>query len=74
MHKLQMLSLEFTGEAIKITSLAEIHGIFVSKTRDVRLGAVLKKCSYNKAHNFNLLSMPRLLHKQGWKINVDTRQ
>jgi len=30
--------------------------------------AVLKRCSYNKAHNFNLLSMSRLLHSECWKI------
>ena len=32
------------------------------------MGAVLKECSYNKAHNFNLLSMSRLLNNQGNKI------
>ena len=30
--------------------------------------AVLKDCSFSVKHNFNLLSMSRLLHKQGWKI------
>ena len=30
--------------------------------------AVLKDCSFSAKHNFNLLSMSRLLHKQGWKI------
>ncbi len=28
----------------------------------------MKDCSYNAGHNFNLLSMSKLLHKQGWKI------
>ena len=30
--------------------------------------AVLQDCSFSKEHNFNLLSMSRLLHTQGWKI------
>lgn len=29
--------------------------------------AILKECSYYKAHNFNLFSMLWMLHKQGWK-------
>jgi hypothetical protein len=46
----------------------DIPGVFISKDGTVGLKAVLHECSYNKEHNFNLLSMPRLLHKQGWKI------
>ncbi len=30
--------------------------------------AVLKDCSFSTKHNFNLLSMSKLIHKQGWKI------
>jgi hypothetical protein len=32
------------------------------------LETVLKDCSFNKEHNFNVLHMSKLLHKQGWKI------
>ena len=29
--------------------------------------AILKECSYRARHNFNLLSMSKLMYKQGWK-------
>ena len=35
---------------------------------DMGMIALPKKCSYNKIHNFNALSMSSLLHKQDWKI------
>jgi hypothetical protein len=30
--------------------------------------AVLKDCSFSAKHNFKLLSMWKLIHKQGWII------
>jgi hypothetical protein len=50
------------------TAMIDIPGVFVTKTSDARMRAVLKDCSLSKKYNFNLLSMSRLLHKQGWKI------
>ena len=46
----------------------DIPGVFVNKSREMGLQAVLKDCSFSAKHKFNLLSMSRLLHKQGWKI------
>jgi hypothetical protein len=48
--------------------LSDIPRVFVSKDGKMGMRVVLKECSHNKEHNFNLLSMSRLLHKQGWKI------
>ena len=46
----------------------DIPGVFSSKEGTVGMKAVLQDCSFSKEHNFNLLSMSRLLHTQGWKI------
>ena len=40
-----LFSLGHTGEAIEYPALVDIPGIFVSKTRDAGLRAVLKECS-----------------------------
>ena len=61
-------SLGHTGDAIESTAIIDIPGVLTSTDGTVGLKAVLHECSYNKEHNFNLLSMSRLLHKQGWKI------
>ena len=50
------------------TALIDIPGVFVNKSGEKGLQAVLKDCSFSAKHNFNLLSMSRLLHKQGWRI------
>jgi hypothetical protein len=65
---LLILSLGHTGEAIEPTAIIDISGQFISKSGETGMKAVLTDCSYNKAHNFNLLSMLRLLHNQGRKI------
>ena len=65
---MQLLSLGNTGGALESTAVIDIAGVFMTKDGDMGMQAVLKECSYNKEHNFNLLSMSRLLHKQGWKI------
>jgi hypothetical protein len=67
-HNMQLLSLGHTGGALKSTAVIDIPGVFLTKDGDMGMQAVQKECSYNKEHNFNLLSMSRLLHKQGWKI------
>ena len=61
-------SLGHTGLAAKSTALIDIPGVFVNKDVDLGLQAVLRDCSFSAKHNFNLLSMSKLLHKQGWKI------
>ena len=40
----------------------------MNKSGEKGLQAVLKDCSFSAKHNFNLLSMSRLRHNQGWKI------
>lgn len=40
----------------------------MSKDNTAGLRTALKECSYNKEHNFNLLSMSRLIKNQGCKI------
>ena len=50
------------------SALMNIPGVFVNKSGEKGLQAVLKGCSFSAKHNFNLLNMSRLLHKQGWKM------
>ena len=61
-------SLGHTGSAMESTALIDIPGVFMSKDGKARMKAVLKDCSFSAKHNFNLLSMSKLIHKQGWKI------
>jgi hypothetical protein len=46
----------------------DIQDVFMTSNGELGMQAVLKECSYSKEHNFNLLGMSKLLHKQGWKI------
>ncbi len=62
------MSLGHTGGAVEATAIMDIPGVFASKDSTVGMKAVLQDCSFSKEHNFNLLSMSRLLHTQGWKI------
>jgi hypothetical protein len=66
-----MLSLRYTGGTIESAPVINIPGVFMmihDQEYRFRNEAILKACSYNKGHHFNLLSMSRLMHKQGWKI------
>jgi hypothetical protein len=63
-----MYSLGHAGLAMESTALINVPGVFVNKSGEKGLQAVLKDCSFSTKHNFNLLCMSRLLHKQGWKI------
>jgi len=63
-----MYSLGHAGLAMESSALIDIPGVFVKKSKERGLQAALKECSFSAKHNFNLLSMSRLLHKQGWKI------
>jgi hypothetical protein len=67
--KTQILSLEHTSGVIKSIAVIDIPGVFMQKGSESGMQAVLKEFSYEKEHNFNLLSMSRLLHKQEWKIS-----
>jgi len=40
----------------------------MSKDGKAGMKAVLKDCCCSAKHTFNLLSMSKLIHKQGWKI------
>ena len=48
--------------------MIDVPGHFMTHNGKVGLRAVLKDCSYNAQNNFNLLSLLRLIHKQGWKV------
>ena len=63
-----MYSLGHSGSAMESTALIDIPGVFMSKDGKAGMKAVLKDCSYSTKHNFNLLSMWKLIHKQGWEI------
>jgi hypothetical protein len=63
-----MYSLGHTGSAMESTALIDIPGVFVNKDGKTGMKAVLKDCSFIEKHNINLLSMSKLIHKQGWKI------
>jgi hypothetical protein len=63
-----MYILGHVGSAMESNALIDIPGVFVNKGGEARMQAVLKDCSFNAKRNFNLLSMSKLLHKQGWKI------
>ena len=67
-HDRMVYSLGHTGSAAESNALVDIPGVFVSKDGDRGLQMVLRDCSFSVKHNFNLLSMSKLLHKQGWKI------
>ena len=55
------------GGAIKITTVIDTPGVFMSINKDMGMMVALQECSYNKAYNFNLLSMSRLSHNQAGK-------
>ena len=67
---MQMLRLRHTGTGgtIESTAMIDISGVFMIVDNNMGMQAILKECGYNKDHNFTLLSMSRLLHKQCWKI------
>ena len=67
-HEEHTMSLGHTGGAVEATAIIDIPGVFTSKDGEVGLKAVLQDCSFSKEHSFNVLSMSRLLHTQGWKI------
>ncbi len=62
------ISLGQTGGAVESTDIMHIPGVFMSKEGAVGMKAVLQDRSFSKEHNFNLLSMSRLLYTQGWLI------
>ena len=64
----KLYSLRHTGGAMESTAVIDIPGVFMTKCREKGLQAMLKDCSFNGGHNFNLLSMSKLLHTQEWKI------
>lgn len=61
------MRLKHTDGAIDSIAMTDIPGDFITKNGDIEMWVVLKECSYDKLHIFNLLSMSRLLHKKGWK-------
>ena len=65
---MMVYSLGHTGSAMESTALIDIPGVFMSKDGKAGMKAVLKDFSFGMKHNFNLLSMSKLIHKQGWKI------
>ena len=66
------LSLGHSGGAVESTAIIDIPGMFMTNDGISGTRAVLKECCYSKAHNFNLLSMSRLL-QQGWKVTCQDK-
>ena len=64
----ELLSLSHIREAVETMTMIDVPGQFMSKSGKPGMRAILKECSHNKVHNFNLLKMSRLLHAQGWRI------
>ena len=60
-----MYNIGHAGSAMESSALINIPGVFMNKSGETGLQAVLKDCSFSVKHNFNLLSMSRLMHKQG---------
>jgi hypothetical protein len=63
-----MYSLGHAESAMESTALIDIPGVLMNKSGEKGLRVVLKDCCFSANHNFNLLSMSRLMHKQGRKI------
>ena len=55
------------------TAIINIPGVFMTEAGEKGLPALLKYCSFNGGHDFNLLSMSKLSHKQGWKITLSDK-
>ena len=68
-----MVSFGHTGGAVESTAVINFPGVFVTKDGNTGMRAVLKECSYSKVHNFNLLSMTRLL-QQGLKVTCGDKK
>jgi hypothetical protein len=63
-----MYNLGHADSAMESNAFINIPGVFVNKGREAGLQAVLKDCSFSEKHHFKLVSMSKLMHKQGWKI------
>jgi hypothetical protein len=61
---MMMYSLGHAGSAMESNAFIDL----CEQSREMGLQALLKDCSFSVNHNFNLLSMSRLLHNQGWEI------
>ena len=60
-------SLGHAGEALEATSTIDLPGQFMTKDGSSGLKASLTEVNYNDRHNFNLISLTRLLSR-GWEI------
>ena len=61
-------SLGHSGAAVQAESTIDIPGRFITRDGSLGIKAMLQGVSYNHGHIFNLLSLTRLLCKQGWVI------
>ena len=57
-----------TGEAVLADSRVDIPGQFARRDGTLGLSAVLNGVNVNRKNNFNLLSVSKLIHRQGWRI------
>ena len=67
-------SLGHAGTAVKAESTIDIPGRFVTRDGSYGIKATLQGVSYNRQHNFDLLSLTRLLYKQGWVIEEGNKR
>lgn len=61
-------SLGHAGEAVEAKCVVDLPGQFVSKDGALGVKAVLTNVAINEKYNFNLLSLTRLLFREGWTI------
>ena len=60
-------SLGHTGETLKATKTIDLPGQYVTKDDTLGMKATLTEVNFNETHNFNLMSLTRLLMR-GWNI------
>ena len=62
-------SLGHAGEALKATKTIDLSGQYVTKDGTLGMKATLTEVNFNETHNFNLMSLTRLLMR-GWRIET----
>ena len=64
-----IVSLGHVGKALKATRTIDLPGQYVTKDGTLGLKATLTDVNFNETHNFNLMSLTRLLMR-GWSIET----
>ena len=72
-HDMMMYTLGHAGSAMESNALLDIPEVFVNKDGEAEVQAVLKDCSFNAKHNFNLVSMSSYCISKGGKLFMAMR-